>query len=219
MFIGGHDPKALPIVVSQDVIDLWTQARKDLEALGATVKETDFPLVTNYDFNPETNQTNNVIGFPDDWNSIERTRLVAYMWDDFLAGFNSSKYPSLASADGHLLFPRPEGYIPDKFMEIKNFMNYPGLVEIAKKRDRVKDTVYSIPGMSTALPALEAQRKRDLEDWMDGQGIDLVVFPANGDVGKADLDTNEESARHALQNGNTFQTGPLFFFQVSMSKY
>lgn len=61
--------------------------------------------------------------------------------------------------------------------------------------------------MAEALPALEAQRKRDLEDWMDDKGIDVVVFPAAGDVGKADVDTNDESAGHALQNGVKYSNG------------
>lgn len=42
---------------------------------------------------------------------------------------------------------------------------------------------------------------------MDNLAIDLVVFPSAGDVGKADLDTNDESARHALQNGVKYSNG------------
>ena len=42
---------------------------------------------------------------------------------------------------------------------------------------------------------------------MDERQIDVVVFPANGDVGKADLEYNEESARHALQNGVKYSNG------------
>jgi len=90
-------------------------------------------------------------------------------------------------------------------MEHKNFINYPSLVEIARNRNG--KSIWEIDGLKEALPALEAQRKRDLEDWMAAQGIDLVVFPANGDVGKADLDTNDESAKHALQNGVKYSNG------------
>ncbi|GIZ43194.1 hypothetical protein CKM354_000643200 [Cercospora kikuchii] len=199
MYIGGHDPKAQPTFVSQEVIDLWQQARKDLESLGATVVETDFPLVSNYE------PTNNVLGFKPDWNSKERGELVAYLWDDFLRENGDPNYPNLASVDGKNMFPRPEGYIPDRYMETKNFMNYPGLVEMARNRNG--KSIWQISGIASALPALEAQRKRDLEDWMDNLDIDLVVFPSAGDVGKADLDTNDESARHALQNGVKYSNG------------
>ncbi|KAF2159340.1 hypothetical protein M409DRAFT_71115 [Zasmidium cellare ATCC 36951] len=206
MYIGGHDPKAKPTVVSQDVLAVWQRTRKDLESLGATVIETDFPLVTNYEDDSVTGHANNVVGFDADWNSKERGELVAYLWDDFLKTNADPNYPDLASIDGAKMFPRPEGYIPDRYMEHKNFMNYPRLVEIAKNRPEGK-TIWDVEGISRALPALEAQRKRDLEEWMDAKGVDVVVFPANGDVGRADLDTNDESARLALQNGVKYSNG------------
>ncbi|KAK8213568.1 hypothetical protein M8818_002870 [Zalaria obscura] len=207
MYIGKHDPEAQPTVVSPDVVEVWQQARRDLEALGATVVETDFPLVTNYDFNPSTGLTNNVLGFPDDWNSIERSTLVAYSWDDFLLKHAPDTHDGLRTVDGTQLFPRPPNYLPDKYAETKNYMDYPALVELAKKRDRTHDTIFSIPGMPAALPALEAQRKRDLDAWMAALNLDVVVFPAAGDVGRADLDKNDASARHALQTGVKYSNG------------
>lgn len=207
MFIGGDDASALPITISEDVKELWRQTQISLEALGATVKETDFPLVTNYDYNLEAGTSNNVVGLPSNWNGIERSTLVAYSWDDFLASNNDPKYPGLGAVDGSKLFPRPPNYIPDRFAETKNFIDYPGLVSIAQTRNRAEQPTYGILGMAEALHALEAQRKRDLEDWMDKQGLHLVVFPANGDVGKADVDTNEESARYALLNGVKYSHG------------
>ena len=42
---------------------------------------------------------------------------------------------------------------------------------------------------------------------MDEHGIDVVVFPANGDIGRADLEVNEESAKHALQIGVKYSNG------------
>ena len=206
MYIGGDDSKAKPVATSQDVIDLANQARKDLEALGATVVETDFPLVTNYEDESVIGQPNNVVGFKPDWNGKERGELVAYLWDDFLKASNDSNFPDgLASADGSQMFPRPAGLIPDRYMEHRNFINYPSLVEIAKKRNG--KSIWEIDGIAEALPALEAQRKRDFEDWMDNQEIDVMAFPANGDIGRADIDFNDESAKHALQNGIRYSNG------------
>jgi len=48
MYVGGPS-EGRPTIVSQDVINLWKKAKSDLEALGAQVIETDFPLVTNYE--------------------------------------------------------------------------------------------------------------------------------------------------------------------------
>ncbi|KAK3654001.1 hypothetical protein LTR56_003436 [Elasticomyces elasticus] len=206
MYIGGHDPKAKPTAVSPAMLERWEEARKTLEALGATVVETDFPLVTNYEDDSVTGVPNNVVGFKPDWNSKERREVVAYLWDDFLKVNGDSKISSMSEVDGSQLFPaRPEGYPPDRWLETKNFMNYPALVDIA--RARKGKSIWEIEGIAEALPALEAQRKRDLEDWMDEKGIDLVVFPANGDIGRADLDTNLESARVALQNGVKYSNG------------
>lgn len=205
MFIGGKDPKAKPFTISQDVIDLWRRAKDDLEEAGATVIETDFPLVSNYEDDAVSGIPNNVVGIKPEWNTKERGELVAYLWDDFLKANGDPSFPSLSVVDGANLFPRPEGYIPDRYIEVKNMINYPGLVESARNRNG-KD-VWELEGIAEALPALEAQRKRDLEDWMDQKSIDLVVFPACGDVGKADLDTNDESARHALRNGVKYSTG------------
>lgn len=205
MFIGGHDPKAKAAYVSQEVITLWQEARKTLESLGATVIETDFPLVSNYEDDTRSGHTNNVEGFKPDWNGKERGELVAYLWDDFLKSNGDPNYPDLASVDGAQMFPRPSNYIPDRYMEQKNFMNYPGLVEIA--RERSGKSIWEIDGIAEALPALEAQRKRDLEDWMTSQEIDAVVFPAAGDVGRADLEHDDGSAKHALQNGVKYSNG------------
>ena len=206
MFIGKHDPKAQPIAINQDIIDLWRQARQDLEALGATVVETDFPLVTNYEDESVSGKANNVIGFEPDWNGKERGELVAYLWDDFLRTSGDPKFADgLGSVDGSQMFPRPANYVPDRYMEHRNFMDYPGLVAIAKNRNG--KSIWDIDGIAEALPALEAQRKRDFEDWMDTQGIDIVVFPSAGDVGRSDVDTNDASAKHALQNGVRYSIG------------
>jgi len=205
MYVGGRDPKAKPTVVSQEVIDLYRAARKSLEALGAIVEETDFPLVANYEDDSISGETNNVVGFKPGWNSKERGELVAYLWDDFLIENGDTKYPNLSAVDGGRMFPRPADYVPDRYMEHKNFMDYPRLVELARERNG--KSIWDIDGLAEALPALEAQRKRDLDDWMDSNSFDLVAFPAAGDVGKADLDTNDASAAHALQNGVKYSNG------------
>lgn len=205
MFLGGHDPKAKPAYVSQEVITLWQEARKTLESLGATVIETDFPLVSNYEDDTHSGHANNVVGFKPDWNGKERGELVAYLWDDFLKSNGDPNYPNLASVDGSQMFPRPTEYIPDRYMEQKNFMNYPGLVKIAGKRNG--KSIWEIDGIAEALPALEAQRKRDLEDWMTNLDIDAIVFPAAGDVGRANLEHDDDSAKHALQNGVKYSNG------------
>jgi len=64
-----------------------------------------------------------------------------------------------------------------------------------------------VEDMPKVLAALEVQRKRDLEVWKDSLNLDMIVFPANGDVGRADLEENLESAEHALRNGVKYSNG------------
>ncbi|KAK0295819.1 hypothetical protein LTR54_007048 [Friedmanniomyces endolithicus] len=209
MYIGGHDPKAKPTVVSPAVIALWQRARADLEALGAEVVETDFPLVTNYEDDSVSGHTNNVVGFDADWNAIERGELVAYSWDDFLRANEDPKIKSLADIDGSQLFPaRPEGYPPDRWLETKNFLNYPLIPHLASLRPASTPTLLALSsGLRTALPALESQRHRDLDLWLTSQNLDVVAFPSCGDVARSDVDTNVESAEYAMRNGVRYSHG------------
>ena len=49
----------------------------------------------------------------------------------------------------------------------------------------------------------------DLEDWMDGLGLDAVLFPTVADVGPADADVNPQSADIAWSNGVWVANGNL----------
>ncbi|TWU74307.1 hypothetical protein ED733_005648 [Metarhizium rileyi] len=204
MYLGLHDPRAKSTHVSSSVKALFARARSDIEVLGGAVVETEFPVVTNYEDDSLSNQANNVRGAPEDWNQLERGKIIAYTWDDFLITNNDPALRSLSAVDGHQLFPKPPGYLPDKFLETKNAISYPGLIDIVRTG---RTSVFDIPGMEQTLLALEAQRKCDLEDWMDQHGIDAVVFPANGGIARADLEENEESARFAHLNGVKYSNG------------
>jgi Asp-tRNA(Asn)/Glu-tRNA(Gln) amidotransferase A subunit family amidase len=207
MYVGqkDSDPHAKPTATSPEILRLWEVAKTDLEALGAEIVYTDFPLVTNYENDSISGETNNVVGVPSNWNANERGILIAKAWDEFLVQNQDANISSLADVDPLLLFPKPKDYIPDTFLEVRNWIGYAQLPELAAQH---KDTaLIDIPGVAQALTALEAQRKRDLEDWMDEQQLDCVVFPAAGDVGLADLEFELESTAHSLQNGIKYSHG------------
>jgi amidase len=63
--------------------------------------------------------------------------------------------------------------------------------------------------LAEGFAGLEATRKADLEDWMDGLGLDAVAFPAAADVGPADADVNPASADLAWRNGVWVANGNL----------
>ncbi|KPI37417.1 Glutamyl-tRNA(Gln) amidotransferase subunit A, mitochondrial [Cyphellophora attinorum] len=206
-YVGGSDshPNAKPSVVSPAVIAVWQQTRADLERLGAIVVETDFPLVSRYEDDSQSGEANNVVGAPRWWNQYERGELCAKAWDDFLRSGGDERLGDISKVDPNMLFPKPKDYKPDIYIEARNWINYPGLPALAAQFEG--NSIHDIEGMAETLPALEAQRKRDFEDWLDENQFDFVVFPAQGDAGKADLEFSVESAAYALQNGIKYSNG------------
>jgi Asp-tRNA(Asn)/Glu-tRNA(Gln) amidotransferase A subunit family amidase len=208
MYIGqkDSDPYAKPTYVSPEVITVWKQTTQDLEALGADVVYTDFPLVTNYENDSVSKEANNVDGAPSNWNHVERGVLIAKAWNSFLVQNSDTDIKGLKDIeDSGMLFPKPKPYIPDTFLEVRNWIDYP---ELPSLLDQVEgESVFDVPGLEEAVKALEAQRKRDLEDWMSENHLDIIAFPAQGDVGLADLEFNLESAKHSLQNGVKYSNG------------
>ncbi|KAK0100876.1 hypothetical protein ONS95_007321 [Cadophora gregata] len=198
-------PTARLVHTHPDVLKLWETANATLESLGATVIPVDFPLVTNYeDHGLET--TMNVPGVPEDWALHERSTLLAYAWADFLASNGDATIPSAKQVDTSKIFPRNIEEVQWKYSEIANLVGYDGIFSSLDSR-KAGEAVHDIPGCEQALLALEATRKRDLEDWMLNLGLDLVVFPANGDVCKANSDTNDESAKYSWLNGVKYSNG------------
>lgn len=208
MYIGQQDsdPHAKPTYVSPEVKAIWERTAQDLSSLGASLIYTDFPLVTNYENDSVSKEANNVTGAPSNWNHVERGVLIAKAWNAFLEQNNDPHIKSLRDiADSAMLFPKPTPYVPDTFLEVRNWIDYAGLPSLLDHVDG--DSVFSVPGLEQALKALEAQRKRDLDDWMTENNLDLIAFPAQGDVGLADLEFNLDSTKHSLQNGVKYSNG------------
>ena len=209
MYIGGSSTDdSKPVTTRQSVIDLWKVARTDLESLGATIVPTpDFPLVTNYERETFPGQSVNVPGCPPDWNATERGAMVAHAWNDFLIANGSISCPSLSAVDTTQIWPTwdPKS-VQVRYSEPANAIRWSTLSAHISSNPAENDMI-SLPGLSQALHALEAARKRDFEDWLDAQSLDFIVFPANGDVGRADADVNDVSSQHAWTNGVKYSNG------------
>ena len=202
--IGG--PTGQRIVTRASIIALWQQARAALSAAGAEVVVTDFPVVSNYEGDRPGAPKITTRGLvPPDYLRREIVDLSVWSWDDFLRANGDPQLNRLAQVDGARIFPRPPGALPDRYTGFDDdIANYPD-----HARAHPLDDFRQIPHLEEGFRGLEETRRRDLEDWMDGLGLDAVIFPAVADVGPADADVNPASADLAWANGTWVANGNL----------
>ncbi|XVX20131.1 amidase [Actinomycetota bacterium] len=187
------------------VIDLWESARRDLEAAGAVVVDVDFPVVSNYEGDRPGAPTIETRGLvPAEWFDIELWDLSAWGFDDFLRANGDPALDRLVDVDGAQIFPDPPGALPNREAE-----GTPGMEEYVEIAKRGITPWEKTPHLAEALRGLEETRRVDLEEWMDGLGLDAVVFPAVADVAPADADTNPASSDIAWRNGTWVANGNL----------
>ncbi|WP_054893762.1 MULTISPECIES: amidase [unclassified Pseudomonas] len=201
--IGG--PTGQRINTRASVIDLWEQARKALEAAGAEVVETDFPLVSNCEGDrPGAPTVYNRGIVSKEFLHDELWELSGWAFDDFLRANNDPKLNRLADVDGPKIFPHDPGTLPNREDDLAAGMDE--YVNMAKRGLKSWDQIATVPD---GLRGLEQTRKMDLEDWMDEHKLDAVLFPTVADVGPADADINPASADIAWSNGIWVANGNL----------
>ena len=202
--IGG--PTGLRIEPRPSVLALWEAMRNDLEACGAVVVETGFPVVSNYEGDRPGAPTIGSRGLVSaEFLRHEINDLSAWAWDDFLRANGDPELSTLAAVDGARIFPQPDGALPDRYTGFDD--------DIASYPDQVRRHRYAavtdIPALAEGLAGLEATRRTDLEEWMDDLRLDAVVFPAVADAGPADMDVNPASADLGWRNGVWVANGNL----------
>lgn len=202
IYIGGTSPPGVaPVVTCPEVIALWKQARRDLESLGAEVVIVpDFPIVNAYE-NPDL-LPEGYPRLPINWKASERGPLIAHGWNEFLRRNNDPNLPDISSVDSANIYP--------EFLrtpaELK-VLDRSNAIHFAQLSEYIHTPLYETKNLEAALIALEGMRKCLLEDWLSALGCDCAVFPAAGDVAKADADVNEESAIYAKKNGVFYSHG------------
>ena len=201
--IGG--PTGQRINTRESVIDLWKQARQALEAAGAEVVETDFPLVSNCEGDRPGAPTVFTRGLVSkEFLHHELWDLTAWAFDDFLQANGDPKLNRLVDVDGAKIFPHEPGTLPNREGDL-----VAGMDEYVRMAERGITPWNEISTVPDGLRGLEQTRRIDLEDWMDELGLDAVLFPTVADVGPADADVNPESADIAWSNGIWVANGNL----------
>ncbi|MDD9375690.1 amidase [Streptomyces sp. ZAF1911] len=188
------------------VFALWEAARRDLEAAGAEVVEVDFPVVSNYESDRPGAPSLFTRGLVSrEFLTFEIEDLSAWAWDDFLQANGDPALSTLAEVDATRIWPKQEGELPDRYDGFDDTIgDYPRFV-----RERPYASLTDMPHLEEGLRGLEETRRVDLELWMDGLGLDAVVFPAVADVGPADMDVSVASADLGWRNGVWVANGNL----------
>lgn len=202
MFIGEDPHKANPVTIRPSVRALWDRAALALTGLGAEVVPVDFPVVSNSELDRPEARGLVERGLVDaHWEDTEIGPIMARAWDEFLERNGAPGLSSLAVVDGDLIFPDMPLRV---YANAGSAFDYARLVELAKAGVPEWE---EMPGLEQSLRGLERARELDFEEWMERLGLDAVVFPANGDVARSDLFTDEAHMEEALRNGVLFSNG------------
>jgi amidase len=192
------------------MMTLWEAARADLEAAGAELVESEFPVVSNYEADRASapNVFNRGI-VPAEFFDHEIWDLCMWSWHDFLASNGQAGLSSLAEVDGPQIFPRhPDDVVPDQYLEFDaDIADY----VTRARRDGIIEPFTGAQAdlLRRGLEALEETRRLDLEAWMSDNGFDAVVFPTLADIAPADMDKNPESSVIGWKNGVWVANGNL----------
>ncbi len=199
----------LPLEMHPEVVELWERARVVLVDCGAEVMEVDFPIVERYGFDPAA--PDSLVGrgvVPERFLHEEVRDLTAWALDDFLRMNGDPRCGQLADADGELLFPVPPGTLPDDLAAYGPEYDF-DLGEYVSLARRGVSHFTELPSIGEGLAGLEAARREDLDEWMRGEGIDLLVFPAAADGGREDTERDPGSYDHGWRAGVGMSTGGL----------
>lgn len=206
MYIGEDHEAPDPPVIRPSVRRLWDRAAEDLRSLGAEVIEVDFPVVSNYEEDRPSAEGLAERGLvPQNWRTLEGGPVTAMALEHFLRENGDATLNSWADVDGDTVFPEEDAPVPVWVTRARAGFDWQRLAEFVKQG--VPESYDEIEGLDHLLRGLEAARKLDFEDWMEHQGLDFVVFPAAGDVGRNDLFSRPESLEHASRNGVVYSNG------------
>lgn len=195
-----------PIRTRDSIMELYRAAEADLRRAGVELTLVDFPAVSNYEGDrpgAPTVRTRGLVSTA--YLQREIMDLSAWSWDDFLRANGDPNLHRLADVDGERIWIHPDGALPDRYDGFDDdIRSYPAFI-----RANPIDSFLDIPEIENGVRGLEETRRLDLEEWMNGLGLDALVFPAVADVAPADMDVNPESAELGWRNGVWVANGNL----------
>ena len=202
--LGG--PTGRPVRTRDSVMELWRDARRDLESAGAVVVEVDLPVVSHYEGDRPGAPMIDTRGLvPPDFRKHEDTELTAWGLDQFLRSNGDPRLHRLVDVDPALIQPKEPGTLPGREGDDLGA----DLGDSVALAQQGLPPWPEIPTLEDGLRGLEETRRVDLEEWMTSRCLDAVVFPAVADVGPADMDRDQLSADLGWRNGVWIANGNL----------
>lgn len=204
IYTGGGGHLERPIVLRPSINKLWQEAVEDFRALGAEVVEVDFAAIHHYEkLGADAADPADRGLIPEGYLQVEGSSLMASTWDEFLRDNDDPALPSLDKTDPDRIFPE---HLRGPGVDVNPLPVHDWRAVVEAARGGASPSL-DTPGLAQALEGIEQFRKEMFDDWMDNEGLDLLAFPANTDVGRADADVNVESVIDAWRNGVACSTG------------
>lgn len=202
--IGG----VIPSVYTRPSINaLLMQSIQSLQQLGAHVRWTSLPLRDAYEIAPRNLKTFADEGLiPHDWMDHEWLQLNASVLEEFITSFSMSGITSLQDVDPDDIFPNPFNSVAQAKHWRYGF--YRQAYEYMRSGAMLPSE--QTPELEQGLRGLETIRKRHLEAWMSAENLDVLIFPTNSNVAKADCDVDDVDNVEAWQDGTWFSNGNRF---------
>lgn len=211
MYINADSETSDSIETRPSVVDRWRDAKITLERLGAEVVESDFPVVTRYE--DKQGESHNLVArglIPADFADHELHELSMWGWNEFLAANGDPGLNALVDVKADKIFPQPSGALDDQYGIHQSRFSPEDVTLDSYVKDARRDGIAKledIPTIAEGLRGLEEARRIDLEQWMNENRFDAIVFPAVADVGPADMDVNPASAAIGWRNGTWVANG------------
>jgi amidase len=207
MYVGADPETARPIVLRPSIRARWDEAATTLTALGATLVEVDYPVVSEYE--KDRLGARNLVErglMPDGWNAIEIGEMVAASWEEFLTQNRDANYPTLGQIRPEMIHADPPEAVDTRRRKSahpgRDEFNYPEIVKRA--RQGIDPPLRAFPQLPEVIQGLESARATLFEDWMKANALNLVAFPANADIGTANADVDQDASDQTWRNGTVF---------------
>ncbi len=209
IYINGAPESAHPIDTRESVMELWRGMRADLEAAGAEVVETAFPVVENYEKLHPSAQDFVERGYVSKaFLQDEVGDLSVWAFDNFLRENADPFLHRLADVEPSQIVPSPRGALEDRYGAFEFDMAY-DISEYVARATQFSPDWTRIGSLEAGMRGLERTRQVDFEEWLAAEKIDAVIFPTAADVGPADADVHCTSAELAWRNGVWVSNGNL----------